>query len=372
MIKLSIIIVNYNVRYFLEQCLLSVKDACFDFSSEVIVVDNNSIDGSCEMIKDKFPQVKLISNQENVGFGKANNIGVSKAKGEYILFLNPDTYIAEDTLKKSIDFAERQNNFGALGVKMIDGTGSYLPESKRNIPTIKIASKKIMGNSKNYYANQINENNTGPVEILTGAFMLIKQKVYIEVGGFDSDYFMYGEDIDLSYKLLNKNYQNYYLGSSTIIHFKGESTTKNISYLKNFYGAMQIFYNKYFKINQFDYMIQKVVVKLLILVNSVKANNNIVVKEKRNIVIIGDKSNSYQNILDIVKPKKVKITKKFLLDFSEFDTVFFDQKFMSNSDIIKYFKAKQLQDVSKRIISKNSKFYLGSDTSSSKGEVVVF
>ena len=373
MIKISIIIVNYNVRYFLEQCLYSVKKSCANLSSEIIVIDNNSNDDSCRMVKDRFPEVNLICNKQNIGFGKANNLGVSKAKGEFVLILNPDTLIAEDTLQEMVEFAEKQDDFGALGVKMIDGTGSFLHESKRNIPTIRIASKKILGNSKEYYANHIDENDNGKIDILTGAFMLLKRSIFNEVNGFDEDYFMYGEDIDLCYKLLNKGFQNYYFGKSTIVHFKGESTTKDISYLKNFYGAMQIFYKKHFMINSLDNILQKMAVKALILLNNNKREKNIInFKAKNNIMIIGDRSKSYQVIIDILKPKKSEINHNLPFDLSGFDTVFFDQNYVSNKEIIQGFQEERLQNIFKRIISKNSDFYLGSDSSTDKGEVIFF
>ena len=153
--------------------------------TEIIVVDNNSTDESCAMIHWKFPKVNLITNKKNIGFSKANNQGVEMAKGEFILILNPDTVLAEDTIDKTVLFAERKSNYGAIGVKFIDGTGNFLPECKRNIPTLKIAGQKIRGNSKNYYANHIGENEIAKVEILSGAFMLIKREVYVKVGGFD-------------------------------------------------------------------------------------------------------------------------------------------------------------------------------------------
>ncbi|HIP26962.1 MAG TPA: glycosyltransferase family 2 protein, partial [Flavobacteriaceae bacterium] len=220
---LSIIIVNYNVKYFLKQCLQSVFDACKNISAEVIVVDNNSDDLSCEMVEKFFPKVKLIANKKNTGFSTANNQGVAIAKGKYVLILNPDTVVAEDTFEKILAFAITKNNLGALGVKLIDGTGRFLPESKRGIPTPKTSINKIIGiTNKKYYANHLQENENGKIEILVGAFMFMKRSIYNEVNGFDEDYFMYGEDIDLSYKILKKGYKNYYLTDTKIIHYKGE------------------------------------------------------------------------------------------------------------------------------------------------------
>ena len=244
--KLSVVILNYNVRYFLEQCIRSVQAATKDLEAEIIVIDNNSQDDSCQMVKSLFPNVILIENKENVGFSKANNQAVAKAKGEYVCILNPDTAVSEDTFKVALKYSETVPDIGALGVYLMDGTGNFLPESKRNLPTPKVSLLKLTGFTQKYYANQILDTEHGPVGVLVGAFMLLKRSIYNEVGGFDEDYFMYGEDIDISYKIAKAGYQNYYLGSSTVLHYKGESTQKDEAYFERFYGAMQIFYSKHF------------------------------------------------------------------------------------------------------------------------------
>ena len=241
------------IQYFLEQCILSVQAASENVVTEIIVVDNNSSDNTCKLLLEKYPDIILIQNQQNVGFSKANNQGVNIAKGEYVLILNPDTVIAEDTLIKIKNFAEAKENLGVLGVKLIDGSGNFLPESKRGIPTAKVSFNKLFGVTNKqkgkYYATHLSENETGKVDILVGAFMFLKKEVYEEVHGFDEDYFMYGEDIDLSYKILKKGYQNYYYANTQVIHYKGESTKKDIKYLKYFNNSMHIFYNKHFKRN---------------------------------------------------------------------------------------------------------------------------
>jgi GT2 family glycosyltransferase len=173
------------VRYFLELCLQSVEAAVAGLEAEIIVVDNNSKDESCAMIEEKFPKVKLIANKDNSGFSKGNNIGVAQAKGEYICILNPDTVVAEDTFRALLNFANKQNNLGIVGCKLIDGNGDFLPESKRNIPVPKIAIQKALGNAKNYYANHIKENEIAKADVFVGAFMLMKRKVYNQVNGFD-------------------------------------------------------------------------------------------------------------------------------------------------------------------------------------------
>ena len=250
----SVVIVNYNVRYFLEQCILSVQAASKNISSEIIVVDNNSTDESCKILSEKYPEVVFIQNKENVGFSIANNQGVKIATGNYVLIINPDTIIAEDTLDKIVKYAKTKQNLGVLGVKLIDGSGEFAPESKRGIPTPNASFNKLFGISSKrtgkYYATHLDENESGIIKVASGAFMFIKRTVFNEVKGFNEDYFMYGEDIDLSMKLMNKGYQNYYYADTQIIHFKGESTPKDIKYLNYFHEAMRIFYKKHFKLNR--------------------------------------------------------------------------------------------------------------------------
>lgn len=253
---LSVIIVNYNVKYFLEHCLHSVYKSLEGLRGEIIVVDNNSVDGSCQMVKEKFPQVVLIENKENLGFSKANNQGIKISGGKYILILNPDTVVQEDTLHKCILFMGSHPHAGSLGVKMIDGTGNFLPESKRSLPTPSVSFYKIFGLSAlfpkskifgRYHLGFLDKNKIHKVEILSGAFMFIRKSVLDKIGAFDEAFFMYGEDIDLSYRILLAGYENYYFPETTIIHYKGESTKKgSINYVVIFYKAMIIFARKHF------------------------------------------------------------------------------------------------------------------------------
>ncbi|MEI6577189.1 MAG: glycosyltransferase [Bacteroidota bacterium] len=254
--KLSIIIVNYNVRYFLEQCLHSVMKACQDIPSEVFVVDNNSVDGSCAMVKEKFPGVVLIENAENMGFSRANNLAIKRSQGEYVLLLNPDTIVEQDTFNRTIDFMDTHAEAGALGVKMIDGKGRFLPESKRGLPTPLVAFYKIFGLSAlfpksktfgKYHLGYLNDNETHEVEILAGAFMMLRKSALEQTGLLDETFFMYGEDIDLSYRILKAGFKNYYFSETRIVHYKGESTKKSsINYVFVFYRAMIIFAQKHF------------------------------------------------------------------------------------------------------------------------------
>ncbi len=254
--KLSIVIVNYNVKHFIEQCLYSVREAIKNISAEVWVVDNNSVDGSCQMIKEKFPEVLLIENKDNPGFSIANNQAIRKSTGEYVLLLNPDTIAEADTFEKVIEFMDAHPEAGGLGVKMIDGKGKFLPESKRGLPTPAVSFYKIFGLSSifskskifsKYHLGYLDKNETHEIEILSGAFMFMRKKTLDKVGLLDENFFMYGEDIDLSYRIIKGGYKNYYFPETRIVHYKGESTKKgNINYVFVFYNAMIIFAKKHF------------------------------------------------------------------------------------------------------------------------------
>lgn len=254
--KLSVVIVNYNVKHFLEQCLNSVAAAAKHCETEVFVVDNNSVDGSCNMLREKFPWVKLIENKKNYGFSYANNQAIRESASEYVLLLNPDTVIEEDTLKSVCDFMDSHPDAGGLGVKMIDGKGRFLPESKRGLPTPKVAFYKIFGLSKlfpkskkfgKYHLTYLDKDEIHKVDVLSGAFMLLRAETLKKVGLLDETFFMYGEDIDLSYRITLGGYNNYYFPKTTIIHYKGESTKKgSVNYVVVFYNAMKIFARKHF------------------------------------------------------------------------------------------------------------------------------
>ncbi len=254
--QLSVIIVNYNVKYFLEHCLLSVIKACKEIDAEIFVVDNNSNDGSEEYLAPKFPSVKFYWNKTNLGFGRANNSVLKDAKGDYILFLNPDTIVPEDCFTKCISFFQSHSDCGAIGVRMIDGSGTFLKESKRCLPTPLAGLFKMIGLTSifpessffaKYYAGHLPEHENNKVEVLAGAFMMLHKNAVEITAGFDEAFFMYGEDIDLSYRITQAGFYNYYLGETTIIHFKGESTQKkNSAYTKHFYGAMKLFLEKHY------------------------------------------------------------------------------------------------------------------------------
>ena len=293
---LSVIIVNYNVKYFLEQCLYSVENALLNIDAQIIVIDNNSNDGSKEFFTNKFPKVNFVWSSENFGFSKANNLGLAQAKGKYILFLNPDTLVAEDCFEKCIRFFETHKNVGALGIRMIDGSGKFLKESKRGFPSLfpslfkLFALTSLFPTSKifaRYYLGNLSENENHAVDVLSGAFMFIEKKVLDKIGGFDEDFFIYGEDIDLSYRIQNAGFRNYYFSESTIIHFKGESTKKgNLKYVQLFYGAMNLFLQKHntsAKSSLYSFFI-KIAIGLKMADNSFKKGRSIVdINKKQHI-----------------------------------------------------------------------------------------
>jgi GT2 family glycosyltransferase len=332
--------------------------------AEIIVVDNNSPDDSCQMIKELFPKVKLIENKSNDGFSKGNNIGVEIAQGEYLCILNPDTVVAEDTFSKLLKFADTIPDLGILGCKLIDGNGKFLPESKRNIPTPMVSIKKILGYSKPYYATHINENQIGKVSILVGAFMLIKKSVYLEVKGFDEDYFMYGEDLDLSYKVLKSGYQNYYNPETTVVHFKGESTLKDKTYAKRFNGSMQLFFEKHFKANWFFNILIWFGIKIISIFFPKGEETSKNVKE---YVLVSNEDNQ---ILQISLNKKMTVQSAISNYFLKFEYIL-DTNFLGFKKAIEMVSKNNIKQPSTfKFMLKSTTFILGSNSSKSRGEVI--
>lgn len=253
--KLSIIIVNYNVKYYLEQCLNSIQKSVKDHQVEVIVTDNASSDGSIEYLEPKFPHVKFIANKENAGFARANNQAIKASSGEYVMLLNPDTIIGENTITDCIRFMDNTPDAGATGVRMLKSNGMFALESRRGIPTPFTSFCKMTGLCNHfpksrvfgkYYMQYLDSSKINEIEIISGAFMLIRRTALEKSGLLDEDFFMYGEDIDLSYRILKTGAKNYYLPTE-IIHYKGESTEKSsYKYVYVFYQAMLIFFRKHF------------------------------------------------------------------------------------------------------------------------------
>ena len=244
--KLSVVIVSYNVRPYLEQCLQSVQNALEGIEGEVFVVDNHSDDDSVETIRNHYPWVRLIANQENVGFAKANNQAIRQSPAEYVLLLNPDTVVAKDTLREVLRFMDEHPKAGGAGVMMCYEDGTRAPESRRALPTPWVAALKMLGFTKRYYMSHLPWDQPCRIEVISGAFCLLRHEALKTVGLLDEDFFMYGEDIDLSYRLLKGGWENWYLPYS-IVHYKGKSTQKtDYRYVHIFYQAMLIFFRKHY------------------------------------------------------------------------------------------------------------------------------
>lgn len=371
--QLSVIILNYNVRYFLEQCVLSVEKALVDIDAEIIVIDNNSTDDSCAMMKTKFPHIKLIENSENLGFPKGNNIGVAHAKGEYLCILNPDTIAAEDTFTKILKTENWQLNTGIVGCKLIDGSGVFLPESKRGVPTPWVAFTKIFGLYKvfpksnrfnQYYAQHLSASETGKVSILVGAFMVLKRELYLQVGGFDENCFMYSDDIDLSYMILKSGKSNYYFHETSVIHYKGESTVRDGTYMKRFREAMQFFYKKHFKKSWFfDVMMQ---------VGSFVFSFVKKSQQKQEIRVVSE------YIVFSRRNFKLNLNQKttYLADFNQFVNnskqnieIIFDTSTISFSEIITFMQSNTNKNISFKNYIESSNYLIGSNNSNDRGQI---
>ena len=374
--QLSVIILNYNVRFFLELCVLSVQNAIQNIDAEIIVIDNKSQDDSCSMMKQRFPNVKLIENKENSGFPKGNNVGVAVAKGEYICILNPDTVVAEDTFTKALAFAKKQKNIGIVGVKLIDGTGNFLPESKRGIPTPFVAFTKITGLYKifpktfgKYYAQHLSENETGQVEILVGAFMFMKRDLYNEIGGFDENCFMYSDDIDLSYMALKKGKSNYYFHETSVIHYKGESTIKDGAYMKRFQEAMNFFYIKHFQVSFLFSIFMKIGIVFFSLVKMFQGKPKPKLSPEKYILVSENEvlreklENKWQTVVE-----RQDITKSFAKNAKT--EIIFDQNYINFKSIIQSFETNKNKGLTFKIIPESSDYVIGSNSSFDRGEVI--
>jgi GT2 family glycosyltransferase len=372
--QLSIIILNYNVRYFLEQCVLSVQKALEGIDGEIIVIDNASSDASCEMMKTKFPHIKLIENKDNLGFPKGNNIGVAQAKGKYICILNPDTVVAEDTFFKILNsqLVTRNSQLGIIGCKLIDGAGNFLPESKRGVPTPWVAFTKIFGLYKvsnyfgKYYAQHLSENESGKVDILVGAFMIMKRELYLEVGGFDENCFMYSDDIDLSYLVLKTGKANYYFHETSVIHYKGESTVRDGTYMKRFREAMQFFYKKHFKKSWFFDVMMQVGSFVFSLLKKNQQKNEVRIIDKYVVFSRGN--------LELNLSKKAT----YLPDFNRFENqskknieIIFDTTTFSFAEIITFMQLNKSKNLSFKNYISSSNYLIGSNNSNDRGQIIL-
>jgi len=379
-----------------------------NIDGEIIVVDNNSSDGSCDFFKNRFSKIAFVWNKTNVGFAKANNQALQTAKGDYILFLNPDTIIPEDCLEKCIDFLKTKNNDAALGIKMLDGSGKYLKESKRSFPSPLTSFYKLAGLSKlfpnsktfsKYHLGNLNENEINKVDVLSGAFMMIPKQILEKTGAFDEQFFMYGEDIDLSYRIQKAGFTNYYFADSAIIHFKGESTKKgSLNYVKIFYKAMSIFVKKHYGEKQAG-LYSFFLISAIFFRGSLSAIYRIVKGslDKRNdsikqikVVIAGSEGEftEVKNLLKRSVPEKIiagriENDKHFskntiasfrdlinLFSFSGADEIIFCEGQLSFKQIISAMQ-KVPQNVAIKIFAKGSHSIIGSDDKNLPGSIIV-
>ena len=370
------------MRYFLELCVLSVQKAIQNLDAEIIVIDNNSSDDSCAMMKLRFPNIKLIENKENLGFPKGNNIGVKEAKGKFICILNPDTVVAEDTFEKVLSFVSSRarhpersrgtsDDLGIVGCKLIDGTGNFLPESKRGVPTPWVAFTKIFGLYKisnvfgKYYAQHLTENQTGKVDILVGAFMVMKRELYNELGGFDENCFMYADDIDLSYRALLLKKQNYYFHETTVIHYKGECTVRDETYMKRFQEAMNFFYKKHFNYSFFFTFFMKIGSFVFSLFkknqqkNSAISIDETILFSKEIIELYSFKKVTNLNSLEEFKVKQ-QCSYQLIFDINSFS-------FLEIMQVMQKWKAKNI--TFKMYVSQN-KYVIGSNSANDIGEII--
>lgn len=376
--KLSIVILNYNVKYFIDLCLQSVVAAVKELDAEIIVVDNASIDGSVSWIQKQFPQVKLIQNKENLGFPKGNNIGVSQAKGEYVCILNPDTVVCEDTFKNALIFLEGNKEIAIMGPKLIDGSGRFLKESKRGVPTPWVAFTKVAGLYKvfpklfgGYYNLNLPKNQPGETDVLVGAFMFTKTQHYRALNGFDEECFMYSDDIDLSYRSLQLGKPNYYNPQLKIIHFKGESTPKDFAYQMMFREAMNYFYNKHFHVSN----LVKIWIKLA-------TNAFSFLKRIRGKRSVAKRKQPYQYML-ISKDLNMEIGVNKNIPFvhtsglenieqykNKHTEIIFDPSTLSFSTMID-FMYRHKNSFSYKFLSSDKSHAVGSNSKNAKGEVLV-
>ena len=381
--QLSVIILNYNVKHFLETCLKSVQKALQNIDSEIIVVDNASTDGSKEMMTKHFPEILYLFQNENLGFPKGNNIGVAHAKGEFICILNPDTIVAEDCFEVLLEEYKKLDNPGIIGCKLIDGSGEFLAESKRGTPTPWVALTKVLGLYKifpknqlfnRYYAQHLEENQSGKTDILVGAFMLLKKELYIEIGGFDEGCFMYSDDIDLSYSILKKGYNNYYIPKTTVIHFKGESTLKDGTYMTRFKDAMQFFYAKHFKSSWFFGVFMNLGI-FLFAFKKTKEQSKLEHKPEH-YILLSSNSEIYQSLQNKI-PTAID-TALFLEDIyilnqpNKTIEILIDNELISFKDYIRFIEQNKKTNKTFKIRAQKSPFFIGSNHKNDKGEVLLF
>lgn len=382
--ELSVIILSYNVRPYVWQCIDSVLAATQGITAEIILVDNDSQDDTIDLISKEFPQVKLLPNSENIGFAKAYNQAVKQAQGAYICILNPDTVLGETVFKSILKMLKGQDQIGAVGTQFIDGRGCFLPECKRVVPTPWGSLKKLLGfaNQKSvYYQDDLERTQEGYAAILAGAFLFIKKEDYQSVEGFDEHYFMFGEDIDFSYKLLKNGKKNYYLGGQTILHYKGESTQKNRQYLERFYGAMVHFYKTHFSESKINVFAVSLLAQLLIwwrgLLPVIKNKSQYAVES---VLWVSEANRPEDTVANWMQKKarlgdkstfEVQTPEQFLMNQSQKALVVFDRGTLSYGKIIELMTLGASNGQFFRIWHRDKNLLIGSDSSDAHGEALI-
>lgn len=360
----SVIIVSYNCKNFLDICINSVLSSFSNISGEIIIIDNNSTDGTKKFIRKFKDNIVFIQNNTNLGFARANNIGSANAKGKFLLFLNPDTIIGENLIENYIKFYSSKKNIGLLSCKMVDGRGDFLPESKRNTPTKLIALKKIFNFNNGYYS-ELDKHEFGKVDILCGANIFVEKNKFDELGKFNEKYFMYGEDIELSVKSKLRGYENYYLGKNSIIHFKGESNDDYFRHIKNFYGAISIYQKNMGSSSHLFNTLTDVFLKLVILLKLISIPKKSTAKniDFENIFLFSDKN--YQTISD--RFSKVKSIIK-IEEIKHVSGVILDPNFLSYQEIIDLIQNNKSQIF--YFLSKDSSFLINSPNKEFQANII--
>lgn len=383
--KISVVILNYNVRWFLQQCLDSVQKALDGLDGEIIVVDNASPDDSVAMVKAKFPDVILIENPDNSGFPKGNNLGVERARGEWLCILNPDTVVPENLFRDLLDHATHHPDAGMTGVKLIDGTGRFLPESKRMLPTPGVSFARMSGLHKlfpsrfgQYYAPHVDPDGSGEVDVLVGAFMFLKTADYRALGGFDERFFMYGEDIDLSYRMQLSGKPNRYFGGATVLHYKGESTLKDKSYFERFSRAMILFYRKHFRATA----LMEWMYKAGIFVFSLSKIRNARKQSRRNpshYVVVSDKKElserirrkTEKNVIPVEFENLKSLISQSFSSPSDVE-IWFDVTHTSYQKALDFLQAETNKGLTFKFLHPDDGYAIGSDSSEGRGNVLHF
>lgn len=385
--KLSVVIVNYNVKHYLEQCLNSVCKAVGNVpSAEVIVVDNASSDGSVEYIRERFPHINLIASDKNLGFARANNLAIRQSKGEYVLLLNPDTIVAENTFAHFVDFMDKHPDAGACGAYMLHTDGTFALESRRGLPTPFVAFCKMSGLTSlfpkshifgRYYMRYLDESEINPIEIVSGAYMFLRREALDKAGLLDEDFFMYGEDIDLSYRILKSGYRNYFV-PSPILHYKGESTEKSsYRYTHTFYQAMQLFFRKHY--SHYSIMVSLPISlaiwgrALFAYIGNQFRHRRPLKKTTPDCIVIGRES-ALAEMSDILSRRYAKGKHLFLqgdeaslpkghlsdgIDLSKYDTVVYDADAYSYETILKLMQQNPIKNLRLGTYSSKTRMFIG-------------